>query len=53
MSPNTDVLFKNIGKILNAYPYRLKRVLFLNAGNSPLLPQLSELIKKHDADVHV
>lgn len=28
-------------------------MLFLNANNSPLLPQLSDLVKKFDIDVHV
>lgn len=51
-----EAVFKSIGKILNAYPLRLKRLLFLNVGsnaNAPFVAQVSEFIKKFDQDVQV
>lgn len=43
-----------ISRMLNAYPYRLKRLLFLNAPTAlPLISQLTDIVKKHDPETQV
>ena len=50
------VVMRGIGKIMHAYPFRLKRLLFINvagAANTPPITQITDLVKKFDQDVQV
>lgn len=54
MAQKGDLLPRLAGKILSAYPYRLKRLLFVNTPNNlPLVSELTDLVKRADPDVLV
>jgi hypothetical protein len=53
---NSEAVMRSIGKIMHAYPLRLKRLLFLNTAgtsNAPLIAQFTDFVKKFDQDVQV
>lgn len=52
-TPNIEMLIKCIGRVLNAYPYRLKRLLMVNChnANEAFVSQIASLLRGYDPEI--
>lgn len=52
-TPNLEMLIRCINRVLNAYPYRLKRLLIVNChnANEGFVSQVSSLLRGYDPEI--